>query len=133
MSKENPNPTGSSDKPFDLNERTALFGEAVIRFVGTTRLDPVSSPLVTQLVRSATSIGANYCEADEAGSKKEFRYRISLCKREARETKHWFRMLSASMPDMANEARTLWKEANELNLIFASIYRKTAPNTPNDG
>ena len=68
----------AGDGVFDLTERTALFGEAVIRFAKTIRRDAVSKPLLSQLVRSATSIGANYGEADEAGTKKEFRYRISL-------------------------------------------------------
>jgi len=74
--------------PFDLAERTASFGEAVIGFVLTKRRNDVTGPIVRQLVRAATSIGANYTEADEAGSKKEFRYRISVCCREARETQY---------------------------------------------
>ena len=84
----------------------------------------VTSPLVTQLVRAATSVGANYCEADEAGSQKEFRYRISVCNREARETKHWLRMIAAAVQTQKDAARHLWKEANELNLIFSAIFRK---------
>ncbi|NLF08789.1 MAG: four helix bundle protein, partial [Pirellulaceae bacterium] len=70
-----------------------------------------------------TSVGANYCEADDAGSKKEFRYRISICKRESRETKHWLRMIAAAAPEQKDEARRLWREAQELNLIFSAIYR----------
>jgi len=62
-------------------------------------------------------------EADDAGSKKEFRYRISLCKRESRETKHWLRMTVAAAPELKEEARPLWQEAKELHLIFAAIYR----------
>ncbi len=108
---------------FDLEERTAAFGQLVIRFARSIPLGPITECLVQQLVRSATSIGANYCEADDAGSRKEFRYRISLCKREARETKHWLRMIVAAVPDRKEEARTLWSEAKELHLIFAAIYR----------
>ncbi len=114
-----------NQRPYDLEERTARFGEAVVRFARGVRLDAVTSPLVSQLVRSGTSIGANYGEADEAGSNKEFRYRISLCKREAKETKHWVRMLAAALPEAMKEpARGLWQEAHEFNLIFAAIYRK---------
>ena len=76
-----------------------------------------------QLVRAGTSVGANYCEADDAGSKKEFRYRISICKRESRETKHWLRMIAAAVPEQKADARVLWQEAKELNLIFGAIYR----------
>ena len=110
-------------KTFDLEERTAKFGEDVIDFVRTISIVPVTEPLIRQLVNSATSVGANYCEADDAGSKKEFRYRISLCKRESRETKHWLRMMAKAVPEKKDEARRLWQEAKELNLIFASIYR----------
>ncbi|MEX2213827.1 MAG: four helix bundle protein [Phycisphaeraceae bacterium] len=113
----------AADKPvFDLDERTAKFGEAVIVFARLVRLDPVSEPIVKQLVRAATSVGANYCEADDAGTKKEFRYRISLCRRESRESKHWLRMIATAAPDLKTEARKLWQEAKELHLIFSKIY-----------
>jgi four helix bundle protein len=113
----------STERRFDLEERTAKFGEAVVRFVKSVQLTAVTNPIVSQLVRSATSIGANYCEADDSGSRKEFLYRISICKRESRETKHWLRMLVAALPDSKEDARTLWIEAKELHLIFASIFR----------
>ena len=115
----------ANSRSFDLAERTARFGEAVIRFALTLPRNAVSAPLISQLVKSATSIGSNYCEADEAGSRKEFRYRISVCCRECRETKYWFRMNAAAVPAKIDDARALWKEADELNRIFASIHRKT--------
>src|SRR3972149_4868527 len=105
-------------KPYDLEERTGRFGEAVIAFAKRIPVNLVTQPLISQLVDSGTSVGANYCEADNAGSKKEFRYRISLCKRESRETKHWLRMIAAAVPELKDDARTLWREAKELNLIF---------------
>ena len=117
------------DRRYDLGERTAVFGEAVIRCVKAFRRDAVTSPLIKQVVRSATSVGANYDEADEAVSKKEFRYRIGVCKKEARETKRWLRMLAVAVPASQEELRGLWKEANELNLIFAAIYRKSDSGT----
>ncbi len=112
-----------SAKVYDLEERTGRFGEAVILFAKRLPVSLVTEPLIPQLVRSATSVGANYCEADDAGSKKEFRYRISICKRESRETKHWLRMIAAAAPEQKDEARRLWREAQELNLIFSAIYR----------
>jgi four helix bundle protein len=110
-------------KPYDLEERTGLFGEAIIAFAKRIPLNLVTQPLIPQLVDSGTSVGANYCEADNAGSKKEFRYRVSLCKRESRETKHWLRMVAAAAPELKVEARLLWQEAKELNLIFSAIFR----------
>src|SRR3954470_9845749 len=115
-----------AERVFDLAERTAVFGEQVIRFSRSMRLDSVTMPLISQLVRSATSIGANYVEADEAGSKKEFTYRISICRREARETQYWLRMIVAARPDLKDQARDLWREAKELVLILAAIHRKAA-------
>ena len=95
----------SSGQTYDLAERTARFGESVVTLVRRIGLDAVTVPLVKQLVRSATSVGANYAEADEAGSKKEFRYRISVCNREARETKHWLRMIAVAAPEQKSTAR----------------------------
>ena len=110
-------------KPYDLEERTAKFGEAIVIFARSIPRGPVTLPLISQMVRAGTSVGANYCEADEAGSKKEFRHRISICKKEARETKHWLRMIVAAVPDLRPQAIPLWKEAKELQLIFAAIFR----------
>ena len=109
---------------FDLEERTARFGEAVITFVKGITPNSITSPLINQLVRSATSVGANYCEADDAVSKKEFKNKIGTCKKEARETKFWLRMIAKADAKAADDARKLWHEAKELHLIFAAIYRK---------
>jgi four helix bundle protein len=115
----------NDEKPaFDLEERTARFGEVVIDFAKRISKNPVTLPLITQLVRVGTSVGANYCEADDAVSKKDFRFKIGTCKKEARETKHWLRMVAAAEESTKEEARKLWQEAKELHLIFAAIYRK---------
>jgi four helix bundle protein len=111
-------------RTWDLEERTALFGEAVIAFCKRVPKGPITSPLITQLVKAGTSVGANYCEADDAGSRKEFLYRISLCKRESREAKHWLRMIVKAEPGLRETAIHLWQEAKELNLIFSAIHRR---------
>lgn len=72
---------------YDLEERTAKFGEAIIRFAKKIPVNVVNIPLIDQLVRAGTSIGSNYCEADDAESKKDFRHKIALCRKESRETK----------------------------------------------
>jgi len=117
----------SSD--FDLEKRTAAFGESVIEFCQTVGSTAITKPLISQLVRSACRVGANYCEADESAINREFRYRISLCRREARETKHWLRMLVAASKESAETARVLWKEADELSRIFAAIYPNSSPES----
>jgi len=113
---------------FDLEERTASFGEAVIDFTKKLQKNEISRPLITQLVRSATSVGANYCEADCAESRKDFEHKLGIAKKEAKETKHWLRMLARALPEHADQAKVLWKEANELQLIFISIVRKSREN-----
>lgn len=115
---------GEHAKPFALEERTARFGEAVIRFLKTLPQNSITIPLISQLVRSATSVGANYCEADDAVTKKVFRQKIGTCKAEARESKHWLRMIATACEPSKDEARKLWQEAKELHLIFCKIHRK---------
>jgi four helix bundle protein len=115
---------GRGDRGYDLEERTARLGEAVIAFAKRVPQNVITLPLISQLVRAGTSIGGNYCEADEAESKKEFRYRIGVCKREARETKFQIRMIVAAEPQLRDEGRPLWQEAKELVLIFAAILRR---------
>jgi four helix bundle protein len=119
MPNEAQNPNGK--RKYDLEERTAQFGEAILELVKNFRQDPINSPLISQLVRAATSVGANYMEADGAESKKDFRHKISICKKEAKETKHWLRMIAKANPGRRDECQKLWKEAQELSLIFASI------------
>jgi four helix bundle protein len=108
---------------YDLEERTARFGEAVIDFAKVIPRTPVTQRLIEQLVGCGTSVGANYCEADDAVSKKEFRLRCGTCKKEARETKYFLRMVVRAIPELKSQARPLWQEAKELHLIFAKIWR----------
>ena len=114
----------SSRHPFDLEERTARFGEAIIRFCKAIPRGPENDRLIDQLVGCGTSLGANYCEANEGVSKKDFRSTIGRCVKEAKETKFFLRMIAASEPKLADSARELYREAKELHLIFASIFRK---------
>jgi four helix bundle protein len=120
----NEDSAGNSKHPFDLQERTARFGEAIVRFAKKIPCSPSNNRLIDQLVGAGTSVGANYCEADERVSKKDFRNTIGRCKKEAKESMHFLRMIAAAEPELATEARVLYREAKELMLIFASIYRK---------
>jgi four helix bundle protein len=113
-----------SGKVFDLEERTARFGEDIVRFARGLQRDPVSTPLISQVVRSGTSVGANYMEAGAAQSGKDFDHKIGICKKEARETMHWLRMLVAADSSNRAECRALWQEAHELTMILSAILKK---------
>src|SRR3989344_3374343 len=104
--------TQNSNK-YDLEERTAKFGETVIKFCRTLKQDAISRPIISQLVRSATSVGANYMEANGASSKRDFTNKIFLCKKESQETKHWLRMLTTCFPEEKEQIQQLWREAQE--------------------
>ena len=108
---------------YDLEERTARFGEAVIDFAKTIPQNPLTNRLINQLVGAGTSIGANYVEADDSVSKKDFLKSIGTCRKEARETKHFLRMIARAVPELKVQARELWMEARELHLIFSRIWR----------
>jgi four helix bundle protein len=115
--------SANNKKKYDLEERTAQFGEAIIDFSKKLSMNLVNDPLIRQVVRSGTSIGANYMEADGAESKKDFRHKIAICKKEAKETKHWLRMIAKANPGSKEECEKLSREAQELTLIFSSILR----------
>jgi len=119
----------SNVKKFDLEERTAQFGSDAIQFASKMPKNTITAPIISQLVRATTSVGANYCEADDAESKQDFKHKIGICKKEARESMHWFRMVSTAVPQCKDEARVLWKEAKELNLIFNGITRSLVKNS----
>ncbi len=83
---------------------------------------PAGGPLITQLVKAGTSVGANYSEADCAESKKDFEHKIGICKKESKESKHWLRMIAKAVPQLKDEAKIYWKEANELNPVRYLCY-----------
>jgi len=111
----------SNVKKYDLEERTARFGEAIIEFVKNLPHNLINNELIPQLVSSGTSVGANYMEADGAESKKDFKHKMSICKKESKETKHRLRMIAKANPSKKRQCRELWTEAHELTLIFSSI------------
>ncbi|MDD5396696.1 MAG: four helix bundle protein [Candidatus Moranbacteria bacterium] len=110
-----------SQEKFKLEDRTAKFSGEIIEFIRKINKDIVTIPLLNQLVRSATSIGANYCEANGASSKKDFKNKIYICKKEAKETKYWLQLLGKASVENIEECRKFWQEAHELTLIFSKI------------
>lgn len=119
------NQVSNNKKIYDLEERTAKFAENIIDLVKKISFNPINNPLIEQIVKSSGSIGANYCEATEAESKKDFQHKISICKKETKETRYWLRLMARANPQAKNEIRSLWKEAQELLLIFSASLKST--------
>ena len=115
-------------KKYDLEERTAVFGENIIEFCKKVPKNVITIPLIGQLVRSGTSVGSNYCEADCAESRKDFEHKLGICKKEAKESRHWLRMIVKAVPELRENVKPLWKEASELHLIFIAIIKKSRIN-----
>jgi four helix bundle protein len=122
--RDEPPKIGGLRHPFDLEERTAVFGENIVRFSKTIPRNPSNNRLIDQVVGAGTSVGANFCEANDCFSKKDFRFTVKRCIKEAKETKFFLRMIAASEPSLAEEARPLYREATELLRILATMYRK---------
>jgi four helix bundle protein len=110
---------------YDLEERTAKFGELIILFSKKIPWSPVNNRLIDQLVGAGTSVGANYCEADDGVSRADFKHRISISRKESREIKFFLRMVATAEPKLKPEARDIWREAHSLHLIFSRIWRST--------
>ena len=108
---------------YDLEERLAKFAEKIIILTRKLKQDAVNSRMISQIVASSGSTGANYSEANEAESKKDFTHKAGIVKKELKETKHWLRLLACANPDFKEEFREIWKENHELLLIFSKIIK----------
>ncbi len=106
---------------YDLEERTRKFSKEIIGLAKKIGRNKINESIISQLIRSATSVGANYCEANGASSKKDFNNKIFICRKEIQETKYWIEMLAESNPEEKEILKILWKEAHELTLIFNKI------------
>jgi len=112
------------NKHYDLEERTLKFTRAVIEFLNKVPKNLTNLEIAKQLFRSAGSVGANYIEANESLSKKDFIMRIKICKKEAKESRYWLKLTSGNEQD--EDARTiLIQECIELMKIFGAILEKT--------
>jgi four helix bundle protein len=108
------------NRSHELEERTACFAEKVIEFCRSIKETSISKPMIIQLIRAATSIGANYCEANNASSRRDFKSKIFICKKESHETKYWLRLLKSFVDDRT-EINKLMNECHQFNLIFQKI------------
>ena len=109
---------------YNLEERTAKFAEKIIDLCKKAKKTVITIPIIDQLIRAGTSVGANYCEANGASSRKDFTNKIFICKKESKESAYWLRILARALPELQEECREDWKEAHELVLIFGSIAGK---------
>ncbi len=116
----------TSKHRFDLEERTQLFARNVRLFIKSAPRLFVHTEDYKQLLRSSGSVAANYIEANEAVSKKDFRHRIKICRKEAKESRFWIRALILDSSEPLKQQQDLAQEARELELIFGAILSKTA-------
>jgi four helix bundle protein len=117
--------TQVSNKTYDLEERTAKFAESIIELVKKIKITPLNRRIIEQVIGSSGSVGANYCEASEAESKKDFSHKINIARKELKEIKHWLRLLAKTDESYKSDIRGIWQENHELLLIFASINRSS--------
>lgn len=105
---------------FDLEERTNNVGKEAILLCKRIHINPINSPLINQYIRSVTSIGANYHEASESTSKKDFVFKLAIAKKEAKESLHWLKLLNISDPDFSRDFESQSAEIRQLVLIFSA-------------
>jgi len=111
-------------KSFNLKDRTKKFGIEIIIFCQKIPKNAITLPLISQLVRSGTSIGANYFEADNAESRNDFKHKIGISRKESDETVYWLELIKSACPKLESDINFLHQEAKELNLIFNAINNK---------
>ena len=111
---------------FDLEKRTLEFAKNVIRLCKQLPHNVINRELIAQLVDASGSVGANYREANDALSKKDFKHRIKITRKEAKETHYWLELLIEANPDFKEKIDILLKEALELKKIFSSIADKSS-------
>ena len=118
-------PNKPENKPkFDLEKRTTEFAKRVIRLCKELPKNSINNRLITQIVGSAGSVGANYQEANDALGKKDFTHRLKIVRKEAKETIHWLELIEETNPEFKPRMQNLKREAIELTSIFSSIINK---------
>ncbi len=112
-------------KPYDLEERTLEFTKGIIRVCKKLPNDTINFKIIGQLVNASGSVGANYREANEALSKKDFAHRMKITRKECKESTYWLELLKEANPNFTDEIDTFIKESQELRNIFTSIIEKS--------
>ena len=114
-----------NSKQYDLEERTLKFAKKVIRFVKDLPKTIANIEIIRQVVRASGSVGANYIEANEALSKKDFIMRAKICRKKAKESRYWLKLIEVNGEDAEKERQLLIQETTELMKIFGAILEKT--------
>lgn len=109
---------------YDLEERTLEFGKRILRMSKELERNIINNNLLSQIIRSGTSVGANYREANETETKKDFLFRMRICRKEGKETVYWLNLLIEANPKIEKRMQLLIRECQELVKIFASIIEK---------
>jgi four helix bundle protein len=114
-----------NSKQYDLEERTLKFAKEVIKFVKSLPRTIANVEIIKQLIRASGSVGANYIEANEALSKKDFVMRVKICRKEAKESRYWLKLIEVNGEDAEKQRQLLIQEATEIMKIFGAILEKT--------
>ena len=115
----------TNTKIYDLEERTLKFAKSVVNFTNLLPKTVANTEMVKQVIRSSGSVGANYIEANESLGKKDFAMRIRICRKEAKETIYWLKLVETNTDSLENKRDMLVKEGTELMKIFGAILLKS--------
>jgi len=119
------NPKKQNSKRYDLEERTLKFAKSTISFIKLVPRTLANNEIAKQLIRSSGSVGANYIEANEALSRKDFLMRVKICRKEAKESIYWLKLLEIRASNAEKKRDLLIQEVTELMKIFGSIIEKS--------
>ena len=112
-------------REYNLEKRTLQFSKDIISLCKKVEITTITRPIIDQLIKSGTSMGANYTEANGASSKRDFKNKIFICKKESKETVYWLELLAHILPKLRDGCKAVWQEAKELTMIFATIAKNT--------
>lgn len=118
-------------KIYDLEDRTLEFGMRIVRMCKALPKNDINKRLKDQILRSGASVGANYIEANEKLSKKDFKYRIKISRKECKETTYWLNLITEANEDFEVRIKPLIQESIELRKILSSILDKSSSKKDN--
>ncbi len=114
---------------YDLEKRVLMFSKELLKYIKSIYITDINKNMVNQVIRSGTSIWANYCEANWASSKRDFTNKIYICKKESKETNYWLELLLGITSTSREQLESIVKESHEIACIFNKIAQslKTKP------